>query len=192
MRSMFFIFVLSGCFESIAPNTPDAAPVSGDAPLGRYTTTRDPDGTYTTIVDSTSMTEWVYGDFAHGAQVSATAPWDLRFQRFHISINGGSSGNGGVEIAAITGLTFAEVMSAPSQGWLTDKADGEDSNMDPDYAFEQGDGWYDYNPTTHALAPKPIVWAIKTHDSSTIKLEITKYYDGAGTAGWLTLHWSPM
>jgi hypothetical protein len=28
--------------------------------------------------------------------------------------------------------------------------------------------------------------------ASTIKLEILKYYDTAGTSGWFTLHWAPL
>ena len=45
---------------------------------------------------------------------------------------------------------------------------------------------------THMLTPKPLVWVVKTNGGSMIKLEITKYYDDAGTAGWFTLHWSPL
>jgi hypothetical protein len=33
---------------------------------------------------------------------------------------------------------------------------------------------------------------MKTTSGSMIKLEITKYYDDAGTAGWVTLHWGTM
>lgn len=182
----------TGCFESIAPNKPDAGAGADAAPLGKYTTTRGADGTYMTIVDSTSATEWIYGDFETGAEVDAMGPWDLRFQRFHISTNGGISGSGGVEVAPVSGVTFAQVTSAPASGWISDAADGDDANMDPDYAFEQGDGWYDYNPMTHVLTPKPLVWVVKTEGGSTIKLEILDYYDEAGTAGWFTLHWGPL
>jgi hypothetical protein len=189
MRVAFVL--LAGCFQSIAPDRPDAG--EGDAaPLGKYTTTRNPDGSYTTIIDSTSAEEWTYGDFETGAESTPDAAWDLRFQRFHISTNGGISGSGGVEIAPAPGVTFAQMTAAPSTGWIADAADGDDANMDPDYAFEQGDGWYDYNPMNHVLTPKPLVWAVRTNGGSTIKLEIAKYYDNAGTAGWFTVHWSPL
>jgi hypothetical protein len=92
----------------------------------------------------------------------------------------------------VPGLAFAQVTSAPASGWISDAVDGDDANMDPDYAFEQADGWYDYDPMTHVLTPKSLVWVMKTNGSSTIKLEITKYYDDAGTAGWFTVHWGPM
>jgi len=190
--SPLLMLALAGCFESIAPEKPDGGFAPDAAPLGKYTTTRGADGTYTTIVDSTSATEWIYGDFETGAEIADTGPWDLRFERFHISTNGGISGNGGVEVAPVPGLAFAQVTSPPASGWISDAADGDDANMDPDYAFEQGDGWYDYNPMTHVLTPKSLVWVMKTNGGATIKLEITKYYDDAGNAGWFTLHWGPM
>jgi hypothetical protein len=191
MKPYIFLLVLAGCFERIAPDKPDAS-LADSGPLGRYTTTRGSDGTYTTIIDSTSATDWTYGDFETGMESVATGPWDLRFQRFHISTNGGISGSGGVEVAPVPGVTFAQLTSAPSMGWTSDADDGDDANTDPDYAFEQGDGWYDYNPMTHVLTPKSLVWAMKTAGGSTLKLEITRYYDDAGTAGWFTLHWSPL
>jgi hypothetical protein len=174
----------TGCFESIEPDH-DQGPDAGTTTEGRITTTRGGGGTYTTIVDATSMTEWIHGDIETGAEVDASAPWDLRFQRFHISTNGGASGSGGVMVAPVVGVTFAEMTTAPAEGWISDAPDG-------DYAFEQGEGWYDYDPTTHKLTPRPIVWAVKTNGGSTIKLEITSYYDGAGTGGMLQLHWAPL
>ncbi len=193
----FALFGAPACADKIAHEHPDAA-VAGDSgavdaapPAGKVRTTRGADGTYTTIVDSTSMTDWTYADFETGMEAPTTAAWDLRFQRFHISTNGGVSGSGGVEVAPITGTTFAAVTAAPSTGYLRDAADGNGDGM-PDYAFEQGDGWYDYDPATHVLAPKPTVWVLKTDGGSTLKLEILKYYDLAGTAGWFTFHWGPL
>jgi hypothetical protein len=181
----------TGCFQSIASDDPDGGAQLDAAPTGPYSTTRGPDGTYTTVVDATSTTEWIHGDFETGTASTPTGPWDLRFQRFHISTNGGVSGPGGVEVVPVRD-TFSRVTSPPSSGWLSDAADGDDANMDPDYAFEQGEGWYDYDPGTHVLAPKPLVWVVRTNGGSTIKLEIVSYYDAAGTAGWFTLHWSPL
>lgn len=184
------LLVTSGCFERIAPDSPDASVATDAASSGRLTTTRGSDGTYTTTVDATAMTDWVHGDIETGGELDASGAWDLRFQRFHISANGGPTGAGGVMVAPVAGVAFADMTSVPSDGWLTDAPDGDDDNTDPDYAFEQGEGWYDYDPMTHKLSPKPIVWAVKTNGGSTIKLEITRYYDDAGTAGVLELHWA--
>jgi hypothetical protein len=194
MTRLLLCLALAGCAESLRPDAqPDAAPPTGDAlvrPPGPFSTVGEADGSFTTIVDSSSATEWVYGDFETRAAIDAAGPWDLRFQRFHISTNGGVSGTAGVEVAALAGVTFAQVTAAPATGFTSDAPDGDDANLDPDYAFEQGDGWYDYDSTTHVLTPKPLVWVVKTAGGSTLKLEISRYYDDAGTAGFFTVHWA--
>jgi hypothetical protein len=178
---------LAGCFDNIEPDNPEPGVASE-----KYTTTRGADGSYTTLVDATTATDWVYGDFETGSEVALTAPWDLRFQRFHISTNGGASGTGGVEVARVNGQSFAQLTSPPTEGWVSDAPDGDDANTEPEYAFDQDGGWYEYDPMTHVLTPKPLVWVVKTAGTAMIKLEITSYYDDAGTAGRLTLHWRPL
>jgi hypothetical protein len=186
-----------GCADKIHHDNPDAATPgdgnTGDAPAqtGKVRTTRGGDATYTTVVDSTSATDWAHADFETGGEVASTAPWDLRFQRFHISTNGGVSGTGGVQVAAVTGTAFAAVTAAPATGFITDTADGNGDGL-PDYAFDQGDSWYSYDDASHLLTPRPIVWVLKTAGGSTLKLEIVKYYDDAGTSGWFTVHWAAL
>jgi hypothetical protein len=187
-----------GCAESIRPDPssrPDASlvdsSIDGVSPMGAVTTKQWPDGTYTTLVNATSETEWTYVDFETRAEVPATGPWDLRFQRSYISANGGVSGTGGVEVAPIPAGSLAEVTAAPATGWITDAPD-DDNNMIPEYAFEQGDGWYEYNAEKHTLKPRPLVWVVKTVGGSTIKLAIERYYDAAGTPAWFTFHWTTL
>jgi len=185
-----------GCADRIGHAQPDAALPAPDAgnrdalPAGKVQTTRGSDATYTTVVDATSYTEWIYADFETGVAVDASAAWDLRFQRFHISANGGVSGPGGVEVAAVP-EAFADVTTAPTGGYLSDAGDADGDGM-PDYAFDQGDSWYDYNDVTHALTPKAITWVMKTAGGATLKLEILTYYDIAGSPAWFTLHWAPL
>lgn len=183
----------AGCADKIDHATPDAGPPDGSTgPASKVKTTRSTsDGTYTTVVDSSSMTDWTYVDFETGAQVLDTDPWDLRFQRFHISTNGGISGAGGVSVAPVTGTAFAALTAAPAAGFISDTADADGDGL-PDYAFDQGDTWYDYDVTTHILTPRPIVWVVETDGGATLKLELEKYYDDAGTSGWFTLHWGPL
>lgn len=189
VRPLVMISALAGCADTIAPDHPDAAPTgdadpSGDAgPTGPVATTRNPDGTSTTVVDATSMTAWMHVDLEAGTMTDADGPWELRFQRYHISANAG------VEVAPIAGTPFAQVTAAPSAGWLRDEDVDHDGATD--YAFEQGDGWYDYDATTHVVSPRPLVWALRTADQ-TIKLELTRYYDTAGTSGWITFRWGSL
>jgi hypothetical protein len=186
---LLVVLAVTGCADPIGHARPDAA-IADDAPgptTGKLATTQNPDGTYTTVVDAQSMTAWTYADFETRSEVAETAAWDLRFQRFHISANGGVSGAGGVELAPVTGVAFAAVV-APATGFVTDAADGDGDGV-PDYVLDQGDSWYAYDVGTHVLTPRPIVWVVHTDGGSTIKLEILRYYDAAGTSGWLTLHW---
>lgn len=189
IRTTLFLCSLwaAGCADKIGHAPPDAA-----APVGKVATARNAsDGTYTTLVDATSMTDWTYVDFETGAEVAETDPWDLRFQRFHISTNGGVSGSGGVSVAPVTSTAFAALAAAPATGFVSDAADTDGDGL-PDYAFDQGDGWYDYDVATHILTPRSIVWVVKTDGGSTLKLELEKYYNDAGTSGWFTMHWGSL
>ena len=185
----------AACADPIGHDRPDAMPATEDAsptPTGKVKTTRDPaSGTYTTIVDASSMAEWTRADFETGKEAPAMGPWDLRFQRVNISANGGASGNAGVEIAVLANTTFAAVTTAPSGGFITDAPDANGDGA-PEYAFAQGGGWYDYNPTTHLITPKPNVYVVKSRGGAMLKLAIETYYDDAGTSGWLTLKWGAL
>lgn len=182
------LLLLPACAPSLDPGIePDAG-----GPAAPVATTRHDDGTYTTVADCTSMETWRLVDLDTGVEAQAGEPWDLGCQRFHLQLDGGISGDAGVEVAPIEGVPFASVTEAPATGWITDAEDGDDMNTEPDYAFEQGDGWYAYDATTHVLTPRAVVWILRTTDDALIKLEIEDYYDAFGTAGTFTLHWAPL
>lgn len=149
------------------------------------------DGMFVTTVDATSETEWVYLRLSDGAEVEVADPaadtsWDLAFLRFHVKLDGGVSGDAGVEAAPIEGAAFDDVKGPPAEGWITDQPDGDDDDEDPDYALR---GWYAYDVMTHILTPQDVVWAIRTGDGAVYKLRIEDYYDDAGTSGHLRFRW---
>jgi hypothetical protein len=187
------LFAVPACAEDIAPEGgPDATvqppPLPGEAdagpPPGDVVTVQNPDGTFTTKVDAVPAEEWQYVDLHAGVEVAATDAWDLAAQRFHIRVNGGSSGPLGGAVAPVAAASLDAVLAVPADGFITDTA------AKP--AFEQGTGWYDYDELTHVLTPYPIVWVVKTADGSHVKLVIESYYDGAGTSGHFTWRWAPM
>ena len=187
--TLIALFLLPACADEIAPADPDA----GDpGPADKVTTMPNGDGSYTSVVDSTSMEAWTVADLESGVEVAADAPWDVSFQRFHLKLNGGVHGDGGVQVAPLAEVGLDEVTAPPAGGWITDQADGDDENEDPDYAFEQGDGWYTYDPVTHVLSPRPITWVLETVEGNFLAIAIEDYYDDAGTAGVLTLRWKPL
>jgi hypothetical protein len=196
MRTPLFVAclaaALAGCAGDIRPDDfGQSPPMDALVATGAVTTRQNPDGTFTTIIDATSLTQWTHLDFETRGEAAA-GPWDLRYQRFHISANGGITGSGGVEVVPISERLFDEVTAVPSTGWLTDAPDGEDANLDPDYAFEQGDGWYSYDFDKHTLTPRPLVWVVRSNGGGTFKLRFERYYDTAGTPGWISLRWMPL
>lgn len=184
----------AGCAADIRPDDfGEGGPSTGPlVPTGPVTTAENADGTRTTIVDATSASAWTHLDLDTGTEAAADGPWDLRFQRFHISANGGVTGPGGVEVAPLAGRAFDAVTATPVAGWLTDALDGDDENFIPDYAFSQGDGWYSYDFDRHTLTPRPLVWIVRSGSGAAFKLRIERYYDAAGTPGWILLRWGAL
>ncbi len=150
------------------------------------------EGVWLTHVDATSEEKWVYIDLSDGSQLEVAEPhadgdWDLGFLRFHIKINGGVSGQAGAEVVPIEDATLVEIDAAPADGYITDEADGEDDNEDPDYALSE---WYGYNVMTHVLTPHPRVYVLRTGDGTHYKLQLESYYDDAGSSGNPSFRWS--
>jgi len=179
----------SGCAEDL---TADEA----DGPAETVETAPDGDA-FTTRVDASSSDVWVYFSFETGAQVapgtpSDSADWDLGFQRFHIISNGGASGSGGAAVATLVDQAFDDVVAAPSDGYVADQPDTDDDDTVVNSAFEEGDGWYDYDQTTNRLSPRALVYVIQTARGAHYKLSILDYYDAAGTSGHPTFAWAEL
>ncbi|CAN0514644.1 unnamed protein product, partial [Laminaria digitata] len=49
-----------------------------------------------------------------------------------------------------------------------------------------GASWYGYEPTTHAVTPRELVYIIQRGEALTL-FEITSYYNARGTSGFLSL-----
>lgn len=187
------VLLLLGC----APDLRDDFPFDGELPDGSYIVNEDAgEGATITHVDATHKESWVYFDLDTQQEVPASqaigsTEWDLAFQRFKIISNGGVSGPGPVEVAALPDADFAGLTQAPKEGYLRDAPDGDDGNQDVDSAFLIGDGWYAYDLLAHKVLPRPIVYVVHT-DRAYFKLQLLAYYDEAGTAARPTLKWSPL
>lgn len=100
--------------------------------------------------------------------------------------NGGIRGAGGGAAARLPGRSFAEVSEPPEAGWIVDAPDSDgDSDEGPDTAFNGGEGgmndWYDYDPTTHRLSPRDVVFVVRSAQGNFYELQIVDCYDAAGT-----------
>jgi len=147
-----------------------------------------------TTVDATDAMRWIWLDLESKAQVDIDDPhasdaWDLGFSRFNIAIDGGVSGEGGMEAVVLEATELAAVTEAPDGPWVTDALDGEDHGEDPDYALA---GWYDYDFATHVLTPRPTVYVVRSVEGNAFALQVVGYYDDAGSSGWLQIRWKPV
>lgn len=140
-------------------------------------------------IDATSRETWVYWDLERGEAVGAEEGWDLSFQRSTVKVNGGLSGAGGVEVAALVGqyAAFETTTTAPADGYLTD-ADTDGDGV-TEYALG---GWYSYDSSTHTLSPADVLYVVRSTDGAHYRLRFLSYYDEAGTAGMLQLELGPV
>lgn len=178
--ALLALLALPACAADIRPE-----PEVDGGPIGKVSTVTNSDGTFTTRVDATLEDAWTHVDLATGVETEASGAWNVAAQRFHLKLAEGG------EVAPLPGA-LGDVTAIPADGWLTDLPDGDDEDANPDYAFEQGDGWYAYDVATHVLTPRPLVWVVRTGDATAVKVAIEDYYDDVGSSGVFTLRWAPL
>lgn len=151
----------------------------------------NPDGSTTTSIDASDAELWIGFDLDTGLASDESGSWDLAFRRANIRVNGGTSGSAGVQVAIVPGTDFETVSEAPASGYLTDQADSDDEDSDPDYAFLADGAWYEYDLATHTLTPRARVYVIQSSEGAWFKLQILDYYrDGDG--GYPVFQWAPV
>lgn len=163
---------------------------------GHIKNTVEAGGSISSSVDASSMTSWIYLQLASGKESTpqdpqSSAEWDLGLQRFQLKVNGGVSGKAGVEVALLVGTPFDSITVAPSSGYVTDEPPAG-TDPEPRYAFTQRGTWYEYDPNTHILTPKEQVYVVHSTTGAYYKLQITSYYDAAGSSGYPTLRWKSL
>ncbi|MFD2033907.1 HmuY family protein [Belliella marina] len=97
--------------------------------------------------------------------------WDIGFKGTTIIINSGISGAGSAQAFVATGIfdEFEEVDSS------TEFKSDSDSGMA--IPTGSGNGWYNYNSTTHIVSPIPgRIVLVKTNAGNYAKIEILSYY----------------
>ena len=97
--------------------------------------------------------------------------WDIGFKGTTLIVNSGTSGSGTAQGTVVTGA-FDEMSEVPSTvEFLSDGADGMA------IPTGSGNGWYNYNPSTHVISPIPgRVLLIRTNAGNYAKVEVLSYY----------------
>lgn len=119
---------------------------------------------------------YTFYSLADGKEVpytdSASTKWDLAFRGTTVLTNSGTSGPGQGGAQVKLGL-FAEMLTAPDAGYAVDGT----AKAIP---TGSGNGWYNYNSTTHVISPiAGRVLMIRTATGKYAKVEITNYYKDA-------------
>jgi len=148
------------------------------------------------MFNSTDSTTWVYFDLESSHIVSPESPedsttWDLAFQRYHIAVNGGISGTGGVEALPLWEEydNFEAIVDIPEeQEWLTDAADA-DGDGKPEYAFQS---WFSYDLSTHVLSPADVVYLVQTVEGNVFRVRVIDYYSAQGESGYISLEFDQL
>lgn len=189
MKRILSLLLLAACVPDLAPDT-DA--VETDVPV--ETDTDEPGGlpagfasdgeTLFVQVDASDSERWVYLDLDAPDWTDADGAWSLAFRRYVVEVNGGVSGDAGVEVA-FTDQPWEEARVAPSEGWGTDLADA-DEDGEPERAF---DAWWDYDSETHILTPVDGTWFVRSAGGGTFALQILDYYSDAGDSGVIELRY---
>ncbi|WP_224361463.1 HmuY family protein [Hyalangium versicolor] len=184
---------MAGCGPDLKPDPGE--PPATDNPDTPNNPSTDPnlthvdngDGSFTTTVNATRQEAWIGLDLDQRSEANGAEDqkWDLAFQRFHIRLRGGAHGTGSVEVAILSGVSFDKVTQAPAAGYTTDSA--ADST-----AFEEGDGWYIYNPSNHKLTARELIYVVRTDAGAYFKVQLLDYYDSAGTPAMIKLRWGPV
>ena len=189
---------IGGCTAgSTAGQGTDASPVDNATTTdtavftGPWVATDDNgDGTFTTTVVAVSTVDTVYFSFANGEVGVGTSPpaahWDLAFQREHILINGGISGDGGVEAAELAGIAFDAVRWAPVDGWAVDEVDADGDGEDEEVLYS----WFIYDYDKHILDPSFNTYVVRSPDGD-VRLWVETYYNlEDGNSGYPRFHWA--
>lgn len=119
-------------------------------------------------VNFSSNSPFTFFSFKNDAIVantdSASTNWDfgLRFTTFILNSHAYGPGNAG---AILQNSIYSDVTTAPDNGYAYDTTTSQKGIKDG--------SWYDYNPTTHAFAPKAgKTFIFRTADNHYVKMEL--------------------
>lgn len=165
----------------------------GFEPSGKFASKQLDGGVSETKVDAFDSESWQRFDLDTGLVATDEHVWDLEFSRYFIHLNGGVSGDAGVEAVALD-EAFEAVTSAPGEGYTSDREDDDrDTNTEPDNPFNSPEhSWFDYNVAKHTLSPHPGTFVVRSSEGAYFKLAIDAYYDKAGTPSQLRFRWSEL
>lgn len=160
---------------------PDAGPVP-DAPA--YDAGMAPIPTDAVRVDASDREALIYYDIDTRSVVTPTDPatdtvWDLAFRRVLVQTNSGSSGTGMGGALGIEGAPYASVTNTVTTGFEVDVLmASEMPGTPPSSASPVLGAWFNYEFTTHTVAPKDITYVVRTGTGTFARMRIWAWTEG--------------
>jgi len=142
-------------------------------------------------VDTRSRDVWMYFDFARSAVVAVQDPktdsWDLMFQRYVIKTNGGHTNpTGQGALLSLGERDFTALTKVPGKAEFVSDVHPKNRPLSYNPVIEK---WFNYSYLANVLAPKPVVYIVRTHDGKYAKIRILSYYCASQSAGCLTFEY---
>ncbi|GBF51028.1 hypothetical protein LPTSP4_25590 [Leptospira ryugenii] len=199
----FFVISIIHCADSKKSSGADAALLllqpsvssSSNASGGISVETTYDGNFFTTTANASSSSEWVYVSLKSGGKkASSDIQWDIRFKRFVIGTNSGTSGTGSggscstnsTEIGSTSiNQSSCTLVSDSQQTQTGDGGFGNASESASPSLFT----WYNYDSNTHILSSKRLVYVLRGSDGTFYKLQMLDYYSSAGTSGYMKFIW---
>ena len=148
-------------------------------------------GPITYTVDARSKELWMYFDFSQGSVVAIQNPkldaWDLAIRRHVIRTNGGDTSPAGKSaLVAVEGKNLAAVTEVPKDAaFIADIKTKQRLNSHNPVIHK----WYHYSYAANVLAPKSLIYLVRTQDGKYAKMRIISYYCEGERAGCLTFEY---
>ena len=186
------VLVMAGCSGSNETAHSDPSSITYD-PTPPHIQDVGPHLTAATVytVDARDHELWMYFDFSRGAVVAVQDPktddWDLAFRRYIIRTNGGSTNPAGQGAVANLGeQDFAALQHVPDKANFIVDIHPKKRLHSYSPVFEK---WYNYSYLANVLAPKPVVYLVRTQDGKYAKMRLLSYYCTGNVSGCLTFEY---
>jgi hypothetical protein len=189
MRRHVLLSLVTLLAGGCAPDLREDYPFDGRTSAGPLVeVTPQEDGSALAVIDATNKAGTVYVDLDEGREMKTdealdTNAWDLAFQRFTVSMNGGGGNpSGQVRVAVLSNVDWDALTTAPAGGYQQDASETVFNGV-------QG-GWYNYDLVEHQLLPREaLLYVVHSSAGRYFKLRMLSYYDGAGTPARLSLRY---
>ena len=192
MRRPLSLFLLALLTGACAPDLREDYPFDGRTNAGPLVeVTPQEDGSALAVIDATNKSGTVYFDLDEGRELKTdealdTNAWDLAFQRFTVTMNGGGGNpSGQVRVAVLGDMSWDALATAPVGGYQQDASQTVFNGV--------AGGWYSYDLGEHRLLPREaLLYVVHSSTGRYFKLQMLSYYDSAGTPARLSLRYQPV